>query len=85
MEALSFFGVTPPGMLSASAAESIIGFVEAGLGYSLIPSFEPQGPKGRGIRAFPIDSPRVTYPVYAVWRKDTPENPVLDALLEEAP
>jgi len=85
MQALAFFGVTPPGMLSASAAESIIGFVEAGLGWSLIPSFEPQGPKGRGIRAYSIDSPSVTYPVYAVWRKDTPENPVLDALLEEAP
>ena len=85
MQALSFFGVTPPGMLSASAAESIIGFVEAGLGYSLIPSFEAHGPKSRGIKAFPIDSPHVSYEVYAVWRKDTPENPVLDALLEEAP
>lgn len=85
LRALALHGVSPPGMLSASAAESILGFVEAGLGYSLIPSFEPKGPKSRGIRAFPLESPKVQYPVHAVWRKDTPENPVLDALLEEAP
>jgi len=85
LQALAMFGITPPRMLSASAAESILGFVEAGLGYSLLPSFEAGGPKGRGIKAFPIELPKVEYPVHAVWRKDTPENPVLDALLEEAP
>jgi len=85
LRALAVHGVSPPGFLTASAADSILGFVEAGLGYSIVPSFDETGPKGRLIQAFPLDSPKVTYPVVAVWRKDTPENPVLDALLEEAP
>lgn len=85
MNALALNGVTPPTVHTASSAESILGFVEAGLGYSLLPSFDPKGPKSRNIRAYPLDRPKVEYPVHAVWRKDTPENPVLDALLEEAP
>jgi DNA-binding transcriptional LysR family regulator len=85
MQALGSAGITPPSMHTASAAESILGFVEAGLGYSLLPSFDPQGPKSRNIRAHALERPKVEYPVWAVWRKDTPENPVLDALLEEAP
>ncbi len=85
MQALALHGITPPRMLSASAAESILAFVEAGLGYSLIPSFEAGGPRSRGVAAFLMDKPKTEYPVSAVWRKDTPENPILDALLEAAP
>jgi DNA-binding transcriptional LysR family regulator len=85
MQALAVHGIKPPAMHAASGAESILGFVEAGLGYSLIPSFDPKGPKSRSIRAYPLEHPKVSYPVHAIWRKDTPENPVLDALLEEAP
>lgn len=85
LRALALHGVTPPLIHSASAADSILGFVEAGLGYSLIPSFEETGPKSRNLKAYPLEAPKVQYLVHAVWRKDTPENPVLDALLEEAP
>ncbi|MFT7670758.1 MAG: DNA-binding transcriptional LysR family regulator [Planctomycetota bacterium] len=85
MQALAMHGIKPPVIHTASGADSILGFVEAGLGYSLIPSFDSAGPKSRNLRAFPLKSPDVEYAVYAVWRKDTPENPVLDALLEEAP
>jgi DNA-binding transcriptional LysR family regulator len=64
-----------------------------GLGYSLIPSFEARGPRTRGVLALPLTPPAgsgleqspVEYPVHALWRKDTPENPLLDALLEAAP
>jgi DNA-binding transcriptional LysR family regulator len=85
LQALASHDVTPARMLSASAAESILAFVEAGLGYSLLPSFDPAGPQSRGVVAFPLKTPKVEYPVSAVWRKDTPENPILDALLEAAP
>jgi LysR family transcriptional regulator, benzoate and cis,cis-muconate-responsive activator of ben and cat genes len=85
LQALALHGIAPPRTLSASAAESILAFVEAGLGYSLIPSFEANGPRTRGVMAVPLDSPKVEYPVSAMWRKDTPENPILDALLEAAP
>lgn len=85
MQALDLYDVKPPLVHTASGADSILGFVEAGLGYSLIPSFEDNGPQSEKLRAHALESPKVEYPVYAVWRKDTPENPVLDALLEEAP
>jgi len=85
MQALALHDLKPPVVHSASVAESILAFVAGGLGYSLIPSFEPEGPRGEGLRAYPLDLEGVEYPVYALWRKDTPENPVLDALLEEAP
>ena len=76
--------LAPSEILSASTAETILGFVESGLGYSLVPSFHPTGPKGRGILARPL-TPRVEFPVYAAWRKNTPENLLLDAALECAP
>lgn len=85
MQALLRHGVTPSRVLSASSVESILGFVEAGLGYSLIPALEPAGPKIRGLVVLPLESPKVEFPVHAVWRKDTPENPILDAFLETAP
>lgn len=85
MQALARHGVTPGRILSATSAESILGFVEAGLGYSLIPALEPKGPKIPGIAVVPLESPRVEFPVHAVWRRDTPENPLLDAFLETAP
>jgi DNA-binding transcriptional LysR family regulator len=85
MKGLELFDVRPPALHTASGSDGILGFVEAGLGYSVIPSFEAEGPKSSKLRSYLIDSPKVEYPVYAVWRKHTPENPVLDALLEEAP
>jgi len=85
MQALARHGVAPARILSASTAEVILGFVEAGLGYSLLPSIEPDGPKARGVKVLPLESPRIEFPVMAAWRKDTPENPLLDAMLETAP
>jgi DNA-binding transcriptional LysR family regulator len=85
MQALALHGIAPRRTLSASTAETILGFVEAGLGFSLVPSIDPDGPRSRGIVAVPLGSPKVEYPVIAAWRKDTPENPLLDAVLEAAP
>lgn len=85
LRALAFHGVTPPNLISGSSAEVILGFVEAGLGYSLIPSLDPAGPRGRNFKAYPLEAPRAEYPVVVAWRKDAPENPLLDAFLEAAP
>lgn len=85
MQALAAYDVKPPVIHTASAADSILGIVEAGLGYTLIPSFAEEGPVSPDLRAYPLSDPSVEYPVHAIWRKDTPENPVLDALLEVAP
>lgn len=85
MAALERHGVHPAHMLTASSADAILGFVESGLGYSLLPSVDPAGPRSKGITVLPLSSPKIEFPIYAMWRKDTPENPLLDAALETAP
>ncbi len=85
LQALARHGVVPAHTLSASSADVILGFVEAGLGYSLIPWHDASGPKVKGIAVAPLTSPKVEFPVCAAWRKDTPENSLLDAVLETAP
>lgn len=84
-QALSRQGVSPPHMLSASTADSILGLVESGLGWSLVPSLDEGGPKGKGVAVAPLTSPKIEFPIVAAWRKDTPDNPLLDAALETAP
>lgn len=85
MRTLSEHGIAPREVLSASTAESILGFVEAELGFSLLPWLDAEGPTVPGVAAVPLGSPAVEFPVMAAWRKDTPEHPLLDAALECAP
>jgi len=84
-EALAKHSVTPPHLLSASSAEGILGLVEAELGWSILPWLEETGPRSKGIVARPLAAPTVEFPVLAAWRKEAPENPLLDAALEAAP
>ncbi|MFQ5507346.1 MAG: LysR family transcriptional regulator, partial [Planctomycetota bacterium] len=76
--------IVPGQVLSAGSADTILGFVEAGLGFSLVPSLDPKGPRGKGLVAKTLNVP-ARFPVLAMWRLDTPENPFLDAALETAP
>ena len=85
LKALAAHGVRPTRVITTSSADSILGFVESGLGFSLVPSLSPTGPRGRGIVARPLLSPRVEFPVVAAWRRDAPDNPLLEAALECAP
>ncbi|MFT5051603.1 MAG: DNA-binding transcriptional LysR family regulator [Chlamydiales bacterium] len=85
MQALARHEIVPAQTLAASSAEAILGFVESGLGYSLVPSIDASGPKARGLRVDRLGPGRIEFPIVAAWRKDTPENPLLDAALETAP
>ena len=85
MQALHAQGVRPPHIITTSSVDSILGFVESGLGYSLVPSLAASGPKSRGLVARPLSLAKVDFPVVAAWRKDAPENPLLDTVLECAP
>jgi DNA-binding transcriptional LysR family regulator len=76
---------TPGRAVSAGSADTILGFVEAGLGFSLVPSLEPQGPRGRGIRAFPAEISTTEFPVVAAWLRSDLPRPAIDALRETAP
>ncbi|MCA8954489.1 MAG: LysR family transcriptional regulator [Planctomycetes bacterium] len=85
LRALHLHGVQPARTITTSSTESILGFVESGLGFSLVPSLSQTGPRGRGLVARPITAPRIEFPVVAAWRKDAPENPLLDLALGCAP
>ena len=88
--ALSRESITPPTLLSGTSAETILGFVESGLGWSILPSFgdDALSRSDRVVLAAlpPLDDgTEISFEIVAAWRKDTPENPLLDAMLEAAP
>ncbi len=87
--ALGLLDISPRSMLSGSSAETILGFVAAGLGWSILPWFEDARPQVDGAHSFPLRNPdggdAPAFEIVAAWRKDTPENPLLDAMLEAAP
>ncbi len=85
MQALAGVGCAPTQVIGLDTADAILGYVEAGLGWSLVPSLDEDGPAGRRLAAFPWGRPRVQFPVWLLWRKDAPENPMLDALIACAP
>ncbi|MEO6596390.1 MAG: LysR family transcriptional regulator [Planctomycetota bacterium] len=85
MQALVSHGAAPAQVITLDTADTILGYVESGLGWSLVPSLDPDGPSGRRLAAFPWGRPRVTFPVVMAWRKDAPENPMLDAFIACAP
>ena len=55
------------------------------MGFSIVPSLEPKGPRREGVVARPLEDPAVDFPIYAVWRRTSAGNPLLAAVLEHAP
>jgi len=84
LRALAAHRVTPPRAHTADSSENILGFVAAGLGYSVVPSLLPRGPRVAGVVARRLDPPSADVPVLAAWRKGA-RNPLVDALLELRP
>lgn len=72
----------PDQVLSASSADAILAFVAAGLGFSLIPWVEADGPRLAGVRAQSF--PDVTFPISAVWRADL-DSPLIEMALDALP
>ncbi|MEC7583359.1 MAG: LysR substrate-binding domain-containing protein [Planctomycetota bacterium] len=85
MQVLAQHHTAPTRTISADTADSILGFVESGLGWSLLPSLDRKGPPGRRLAAFPLERPKLSFPISLAWRKDAAENPMLDALIRCAP
>jgi DNA-binding transcriptional LysR family regulator len=82
MTALEAAGVAPSEQLSASSVEAILGFVQAGLGYSLIPWPELEGPRLRGIVARRQKGPGTEFPVVAAWLPRGYPSPLVQAALD---
>lgn len=81
LEALAAQGIKPPRLLFADTAESILGFVAAGLGYSLVPWLPAAGPRVAGVVAHKVARPQGDFSVQAAWRKGA-HNPLVRAALE---
>jgi DNA-binding transcriptional LysR family regulator len=77
--------VEPPRILGAPSVASILSFVAAGLGYSLIPWPTLRGPRFRGVRVVPLRGPHTRFPISARWRTRREPDPVLEAALRLAP
>lgn len=69
---------------SADSAASLLGFVAAGLGFSLVPSIDPRGPKRVGVVAERLQGAGTELAVHAAWRRG-PHHPLVDAALSVAP
>jgi DNA-binding transcriptional LysR family regulator len=85
LSALAHHGVTPRRLHAADSSETILGFVAAGLGYSLLASLLPKGPRVPGVVAQPVTQPAREFPIYAAWRKSAHAHPLLAVLLSLAP
>ena len=69
---------------AADSTASLLGFVAAGLGFSVVPALHPDGPRRQGIRAIRLPLPGAELPVHAAWLRGA-QNPLLTAALEVAP
>ncbi len=83
--ALGQHDLSPRSTLSGSSAETILGFVAAGLGWSILPWLSDDQPGTEAVQSRPFPSPNAELEIVAAWRKDCPDNPLLDAMLEAAP
>ncbi len=85
LRALELYGGPPGPMHLADSAESILGLVAAGIGYSLVPWIAASGPRLAGVVSRPLDVPGSTFPIYAAWRKGPAPNPFVRAAVDLAP
>ena len=85
LAALASQGITPRRVHRADSSETILGFVAAGLGYSLLGSLLPRGPQLQGVVSRPLAGPTPRFPVYAAWRSSAAPSPLVEALLALAP
>jgi DNA-binding transcriptional LysR family regulator len=82
LNALETLGPARRKTLSASSTEAILGFVAAGLGYSLVPWPEARGPQFPGVTAIRQKGPGTEFPILAIWRKRAELDPLIGAALQ---
>jgi DNA-binding transcriptional LysR family regulator len=70
LRALAHVNLRPRTVLHASSADAILGFVQAGLGYSLIPWPDRAGPKLARVVTAPLRAPGSVFSIHATWLRD---------------
>jgi DNA-binding transcriptional LysR family regulator len=75
----------PAHTITTDSVDTILGIVASGLGFSLVPSVLPEGPRLPGLVARSVGGKRNWWPIYAAWRESAADNPLLRAALALAP
>ena len=57
-------------IINASSVSGILGFVQSGLCYSVVPWADPRGPQLPGVRTIRATGPRAAFAVSAAYRRD---------------
>jgi len=84
MRALNKSRVVPSRVLTAGSVDTILSFVQAGLGFSLIPWIDESGPRQRGVRVERLGGQQTRFAISAAWRDASP-NPLVEHALAVAP
>lgn len=82
--AVEALGATARERFAADSTASLLGFVAAGLGFSVVPAVHPAGPRRTGVRAIRLRLAGAELPVHAAWLRGVP-NPLVAAALDVAP
>ncbi len=85
MDALRRLRLAPSRTISAANVGSILSFVEAGLGFSLVPWLDREGPTLPNLAVRRLTGDGATFPIHAAWRPGPTENPLVNAALRAAP
>ena len=85
MEAVKRRIGVPARTLSASSVDSILAFVQAGLGFSVVPWLDRHGPALAGVTVKRQRGPGTEFPISAVAWRASPPHPLVEAALATAP
>jgi len=85
MKALQRLGAEPRRITYAPSVTSVLAFVAAGLGYSLIPWPGAEGPRVRGVASRELRGRDSRFPVLACYRTTNEPDAALEAVLRRAP
>ena len=78
-------GLHPPQAFAADSSDTILGFVAAGLGFSLVPSLLEGGPRVAGVTAWPVQHAKSRFPIHVAWRRRPSPHPLIEAALAAVP
>jgi DNA-binding transcriptional LysR family regulator len=81
LRGLKLHELRPQELFTASTVDAIVGFVQAGLGYSIVPWPAPTGPKLRGIVAERLRLPVAEFSITISWLARAEQHPLLAAAL----
>ncbi len=74
-------GNRPSRLLAASSVDAILSFVQAGLGYSIIPWVGTQSPKAAGVVTRALKHDPKAFPIVAAWHPRSKDNPLVQAAM----